>query len=1161
MKLIACRSLAWCTGRSVAKTLLFMKWNAIFLLAFCIQANAGGYAQTVTLSLKDASLETAFKQINKQTGYTFIYTKSTLQKAKRVSVSIQNASLEQALHECFKNQPLAFSFYEKLIIIKENEVRTVAVDQTTTPAAPPPITVSGTITDDKGDPLAGASVKIKNSSGGTATDSAGHFSLTVLSSNTVLVISYTGFTTIEKMVGTQTELSIALMPQIASMTETVVTGYQTQRKADLTGAISVVTMKDVKDIPSGNPMQSLQGRVPGLYIEADGAPSGSNRRILIRGLNTLGDPNPLYIIDGVPTKRPEVLQNLNPNAIQSIQVLKDASASSIYGSRASNGVVIVTTKEAKGNNRLQIQFNSSLTAEKYTTKLSVLNTEQRGRVLWQASINDKTSPAAHAALYTYESHNDQQGMPVLDKVNVVPYLGGGPQSNTPTANTDWQNEVFRTGLITANDITISAGNERSSFLMNLGYFNNEGMVRFTDYKRYTAVINSSTTFFDGALKIGQNLQLSKSAETPVPNDLGGSNVLLNTKFLQPIIPVRTTTGAYAGPIGAGFSDRNNPVHMLDINQNDKNHALNTFGNVYAEIRPIKNLVFRSSFGIDYTSTLSKNIEPIFTEGFLTRTINSLRNDQGHRLNLTFSNTLSYQLELSKHRFNFLLGTEAINEEFQTIGAYREGFAINDVNYYYLDAGTGRATNNGSSTGDRLLSYFGKINYSWEGRYLASVTLRRDGSSRFGENNKYAYFPAATLGWRLSSEEFFRNALPFVSDFKLRAGLGRVGNQEIGDNARFGLYRTNYGSVVNSFQNTGTAYDLLGMGTGSLPSGYVSVQAENPNLKWESTDELNVGVDFGFLDNKLTGSFDIFSRKTRDILILIPYAAIEGEGRNKYLNGATKSNKGFEFVLNYQDAVGDFNYNVYANLSSFQDEITYLPASVVRSYPGNIEKTILGHSQTAIFGYITDGIFQSQAEVDKHAAQPGKGIGRLRYKDLNGDGKIDPLDQDWLGNQLPDFSYGLGANLSYKNFTLSFFLAGVQGIHLPNGVKANTDFVGTQAGMNYGTRTLDAWTPQNSGSMIPAVSLINANDETRTSNYYIENASYLKLRNLQLGYNLPLSLVKRLHLNDLRVYMMGENLFTIFDRKGIDQFTAPDPENPANYYPRPTRFTVGVNLSL
>lgn len=1006
-------------------------------------------------------------------------------------------------------------------------------------------------------PLSGVTISSKNKS--TLTDSNGAFSIEANVGDN-LNISYVGMKPLTFKINKTDNLSIQLEEGDARLDEVVVTGYQTQRKADLTGAISVVSMKEVKDIPSGNPMQSLQGRVPGLYIESDGATSGANRRILIRGLNTLGDPNPLYIIDGVPTKRPEVLQNINPNSIKSIQILKDASASSIYGARASNGVIIITTKEG-GKDRLQIQFNTSVTAEKYFSKLSVLNTEERGRVLWQSSINDKTNPNAHAALYTYESHVDGQGTSILDKVNVVPWLGGGPASKTPTANTDWQDEVYRTGIISSNDISISAGNERSSFLMNLGYFNNEGMVRYTDYKRYTALINSSTSFFDGKIKIGENLQMAKSAETPVPNDLGGSSVLLLAKFLQPIIPVYTTSGDYAGPIGAGFSDRNNPLHMLYINKDDKNHSFNAFGNVFVEIRPIKNLLFRSSLGIDYTDGFNKNIEQAFQEGFLTRTVNSLRYDQSHRLNLTFSNTLNYQQNIGEHRFNLLLGTEAIKEDYLSFNAFREGFAIENIDYYYLDAGTGRSTNSGSGTGSRLLSYFGKLSYSVSDKYLASFTLRRDGSSRFGANNKYAYFPAATLGWRVNNEGFFKNHLAVVSDLKLRVGVGRVGNQDIGDNARFGLYRTNYGTVVQSYQNTGTAYDLLGVGTGSLASGYVSVQAENPNLKWESTDEINFGIDYGFFDNKLSGSFDYFSRKTKDILIQVPYAAIEGEGRNKYLNGATKENKGFEFMLNYQNVVGDFTYSLNANVSSFKDKITFLPASVVRSYPGNIEKNILGQSQTAIFGYITEGIFQNQKDVDDHAVQPGKGIGRLKYKDLNNDGKIDPLDQDWLGNQLPDFAYGLGGSIGYKNFMLSFFLAGVQGISLSNGVKSSTDFVGTVAGMNYGKRTLNAWTPQNPTSTIPAVSLVNANDETRTSNYFIENASYLKLRNLQLGYNLSHDLAQRLRMQDFRLYLLGENLFTIMDKKGINQFTAPDPENPSNYYPRPTRFTIGLNLTF
>ncbi|MFC0772382.1 SusC/RagA family TonB-linked outer membrane protein [Terrimonas alba] len=1006
------------------------------------------------------------------------------------------------------------------------------------------------------EPLQGVSAQTRNKT--VLTDINGKFTIAAVAGETIS-FSYVGMKTLSIRVDHSTKgISIEMEDDVNNMDEVVVIGYKTERKKDLTGSVAVVNVKEIKDIPSGNPMQALQGRVPGLYIESDGRPNGNNRRILIRGLNTLGNTDPLYVIDGVPTKRPEVFQNLNPEAIESIQILKDASAASIYGARASNGVVIVTTKEAKGKEKLQIQFNSSVTQEKYRSSLDVLNTEQRGAALWRASINDKTDPNIHKALYTFDWHTDPQGIPVLDKVNVVDWIGD-PALGVHSANTDWQKVTFRDGIINSNELTLATGSDKSSMLLNVGYFYNKGLVRYSDYKRYNARINTSTKFLKGKLKIGENLQLSKSVETPVPNDLGGASVISLAKFLQPIIPVYTTSGAFAGPpIGAGFSDRNNPLHMLYINRDDKNHLLNVFGNMYAELRLVKNLTLRSNFGLDYASGYNKNIERSFKEGFLSRTVNSLSINQSHRLNLTFSNTANYDLTIRRNRVNILVGTEMVKERFLQTGIYKEGFALQDVDYFNLDAGTGRTTNSGNETGNQLLSYFGKLNYSWDNKYLASVTVRNDGSSRFGENNRFGLFPAASVGWKISDEKFVSDNIKFISNLKLRGGVGLVGNQDIGDNARFGLYETNYGGASGN-RSTGTAYPIAGQNSGALPSGYVSLQAENNNLKWESTQETNIGLDFGFFNETLTGSVDFFKRETKDILIRPPYAAILGEGKSQWVNGATKDNRGFELLVNYQNKIGAFSYSVSGNVSSFKDKITFLPASVVKSYPGNVEKTILSHSQTAIFGYVTDGLFQNQAEVDAHAAQTGKGIGRLRYVDLNKDGKIDPLDQDWLGNQLPDFVYGLNLALSYKKISLSAFLQGVHGIYVFNGIKASTDLIGgSNSGMNYGARVLQAWTPQNTASTIPALSLVNANNESRTSNYFIENGSYLKLRNLQIAYDLH-DYVRKIGINDLRVYVLCQNLLTVKKTKGDSQYTGPDPENPANLYPRPTTYTIGLNL--
>ncbi|HUZ57326.1 MAG TPA: SusC/RagA family TonB-linked outer membrane protein, partial [Hanamia sp.] len=609
---------------------------------------------------------------------------------------------------------------------------------------------------------------------------------------------------------------------------------------------------------------------------------------------------------------------------------------------------------------------------------------------------------------------------------------------------------------------------------------------------------------------------------------------------------------------------------MSTNNWNRNNEFNFFGNLFAEVHPLKNLVFNSNFGYMYDNTYQRQILQEYSDGFISRVVNSLNINQGNELDLTWSNTLNYHLSAGHSRADFLLGTEAITRTYNTQGDYKQGFAIQNNNYFYLNAGTGLTTNSGTSTGDQLLSFFGKINYAWSDKYLASVTLRQDGSSRFGANNRYGLFPAASVGWVISKEPFFRN-VRFISNLKLRAGGGVTGNQEIGDDASLGLYQTNYGTIgqpgpsniwnAQAFANNGTAYDISGAGTGSLSSGYVSVQAANPALKWESTLGFNEGIDFGILQNTISGSFDYFSRKTTNILIQPPYAGIEGEGQTQWVNGASMSNKGWELELGYNGQIGQLSYSINGNLFSFRNKITYLPASVISAYPGDVQQTILGHAPSEMFGYVVQGIFQNQAEITKHATQPGAGVGRLMYKDLNNNGQIDVLDQTWLGNQLPNLNYGLMVNLGYKAFSFSFFLQGIQGNRVNNGTKGATDFVGLNPGVNVGSRTLNAWTPENTKSTIPALSLVDNNDEQRFSSYYVESGSYMKLRNMELGYNVPSKSLQHLGVDRLKVYLMGENLLTIKKTHGSDAFTGPDPENPSSLYPIPRRLTVGVNISF
>ena len=1014
---------------------------------------------------------------------------------------------------------------------------------------------SGTvISKSLGTPLSGVSITSPIKS--VTSDSTGKFSILTKIGET-LSFSFIGMKPFKIEVKSFSILKIELSEDLMNLNEVVVTGYQVQRKIDMTGAVSVVRTSDITNIPAANLITSLQGRVPGVFIEADGRPNGGQRRILVRGLSTLGNTNPLFVIDGVPTLNQQTFQNIDPSLIESLQVLKDAAAGSIYGARASNGVIIVTTKQ--GKEKMQIRLNTSYGIDAFTDKLQVLNVYERGQALWQAAINDKINPAQNAPLYSFISSTNANGVPTLDKVIPVAWIGGNEALMTPGSNTDWQDVVFHNGKIKSTELNISVANKNSSGLFGFSYLDNQGIMKTMQFQKYSGRINTSFNFLNGKVKIGENLQVSYTRNTPDRTDLGGSDMINLSRFMQPILPVYRTDGNWSGPIGAGFSDRNNPLHMLTIYKDNFDKTMNLFGNFYVEAKPIKDLLIRTSFGLDYTNGYNTGIFPNFSTGFLSRTINSMRVDQSHRLNWVWSTTANYTKIFGLHNLNFLLGTEAIKNDFVTLGAIKEGFAIEDLNYYILNAGTGNQTNSGDKTGNQILSYFSKLNYNYSDKYLLAFTLRQDGSSRFGINNQFGIFPSVSAGWRLKNESILKN-VDFLSNLKLRAGWGIVGNQEIGDESSYGNYATNYGALSGNRRNIGSAYDIRGVNGGTLLSGYTQVRRGNPDLRWESTEEKNFGLDFGFFDEKLFGSFDYFNRRTTDILITPPYVATIGAGASQVQNGATLDNKGFEFTFGYRDNTqSGLTYSIGFNVGAFRDKVVYIPASVISGYPGNIEKTILGHSPQELFGYVVHGLFQNQEEVLASATQAGKGIGRIRYKDLNGDGKIDPLDQDWLGNQLPKAEYGINIGLNYKGFDFMLFAQGIYGRMVNNGIKGQTDFLNT--GMNNGIRLLNAWNPQNTSSTIPMLSNANSNNENRMSSYYVERGDYLKLRTAEIGFTLPQKIAQRAHLNALRVFMLGTNLFTIFNKSGSNAFTAQDPSLPGSIYPQPRNVTFGLNITF
>ena len=1046
------------------------------------------------------------------------------------------------------------------------------------------VSVSGTVTAGaSGEGLVGVNILVQGTSQGTTTDTDGGYTINNVASDAVLVFSFIGYETAEINVNGRSTIDVSLgIDVLMAGEELVVTGYKTERKDDLTGAVSVVDLEPVANATKSSPLEALQGRVPGVYIEQSGRASGEVASLLVRGLNTLGNNNPLFIIDGVPTTSPDVFASMDVNTIASVQVLKDASASSIYGARAANGVIIVTTKSGEVG-KVKVNFSSKTMSSNYGRRDTPLTAEERGRAMFQASINDGTDPAAHAAIYTYDWNGDYDN-PQLNKVNITEWVSGDASSDMKAqgpVGTDWQDAVYRTGQMTDNNITISGGTENSQALLGLGYLKSQSVMKYQDFEKMTMRLNSTHKVANGFLTVGQNLTLATTSEVPEPTDLGGAGMFGLARSMQATLPVYTESGDWSGPLGAGYSDRNSPLHMLYIHRKNRDNRRKAFGNVFAEISPIENLRVRSSFGLDYTNSHDWWVEETYQTGFLGRSVNSLDELNADRINWTFSNTATYDLEFGDSRASVLVGTEAIKENYHYQRGYKESFVLNDDYDYILNmsAGTGLQTVQGTTTGYQLLSYFGKVNYAFSNRYLASATLRYDGSSRFGSDNAWGAFPAFTLGWRINNEPFF--TVDAISNLKLRVGYGQVGNQEIGNEARFGLYKPNYSAMGDlrspewtaTWLGQGTAYDLNGVNTGTLPSGFSKEQTGNSALKWETTEEINVGIDYGFNDEKIFGSFDYFTRETKDILIKPPSPAAAGEGAERYENGATIENAGFEFTLGLRGDAGGFSYNITGLISAAEDKITYLPDAVVKAYAGNVEQTIIGRSQTSIFGYESDGIFQNQSEVDGHAEQIGKGVGRVKYVDRNGDGKVDSYDQTWLGTTLPIAEYGINVELRYNDFTLTSFMSGIHGQYRGDSyIGFNTR---VSNGMNFGQSALtETWTKQNPDRTQPALSLVGPNDEGRTASRTITNHSYFKLRNVQLSWRIPSELRSGLGIPPITVYVMGENLWLTYQKTGERKFWGQDPESRGGSgtrdtiidrgqarSPIPTRISFGLNWDL
>ena len=1011
------------------------------------------------------------------------------------------------------------------------------------------ITVKGNVTSKTdGQPIIGASViETISTTNGTITDFDGNFTLSV-PTNATLKISYIGYKPVT--VKAAASIQVLLEEDTQMVDEVVVTGYTTQRKADLTGAVSVVKVDEIQKQGENNPVKALQGRVPGMNITADGNPSGT-ATVRIRGIGTLNNNDPLYIIDGVPSKAG--MHELNGNDIESIQVLKDAASASIYGSRAANGVIIITTKQGR-KGQIKINFDASVSASMYQSKLDMMNTEQYGRTLWQANVNSGKNPNANSIGYQYDWGYNAEGYPVLDNIYVPKFID---DANTiATGDTDWFDEITRTGFIQQYNLSLSNGTERGNYFFSLGYYKNDGLIKYTNFDRISARINSDYKVIDNILTIGEHFTLNRTTEVQAPG-----NIMSDAMIALPMIPVHTVDGTNWGGPNSTMPDRQNVARIIYDNRNNRYTYWRLFGDAYVNLNPVKGLNIRSTFGLDYAQKYQRNFTLPYNTGFLNSDKDAVEMKQEHFTKWMWNAVATYELEIGKHRGDVMAGMELNREDDINFAAYREGFAILTPDYMYPSAGVGQSQASGGAGGFSLVSFFGKLNYSYADKYLLSFTLRRDGSSRFGSNNKYATFPSVSLGWRISQEAFMEKTKDVIDDLKIRAAWGQTGNQDIENYARYSIYESKYGT--GNPPTYGTSYDITGSNGGSLlPSGFVRTQIGNDDIKWETTTQTNVGMDFSLFNQTLYGSAEYYYKKTTDILIKPSYIGILGEGGGQWRNAGSMENKGFEFNLGYRNKTAfGLSYDINANLGLYRNKILFVPGEVASTgdFGGDGVMNIIGHSINMRAGYIADGIFKSQEEVDNHADQTGKGVGRIRYKDLDNNGVIDTKDQTWIGNPNPDFTYGLNIYLEYKNFDLTMFWQGVQGVDIISDVKKKSDFwsASNVGFLNKGTRLLNAWSPTNPNSTIPALTRSDTNNEQRVSTYFVENGSFLKLRNIQLGYTVPAVISKKLRMERLRFYCSAQNLLTIKSK----DFTGEDPENPNFSYPIPVNITFGLNIGF
>jgi len=1131
------------------KLLLAMKLTFVLLFFSLMQVSASSFAQKVSLSLKEVSLDKAFKTVRKQSGFNILYNAEMLAGARPVTVNIKDASVKEAMDNILKEQGLTYNIIDNNIIISKNS---------RTAASVVPVTVTGIIRDEKNQPLPGVTIKIKDTQLAVMSNIDGSYKITVPDNSAVLVYSFIGYVTQEVPVGNNTEISITLKEKNTGLNEVVVIGYGTARRAEITSSISSISAKDIKDIPQAGADQMLQGKLAGVTVSNNGGQPGGGVSVTVRGITTINGNEPLYVVDGVILEaasssiafdklggmpgqtRQSAIAGINPNDIQSIDVLKDASAQAIYGSRAANGVVIITTKRGKVN-------ESKITYDAYYGRQNVQK---------YLPLMDLSEFAAYN-----NAVNKEIGQTL--GVNVTP-LGEFAKPSILGKGTSWQDAIFQQGTIQNHQLGFSGGQGKTTYYLSLNYFDQTGTIIASGYKRYAMRFN-----LDHEIKPWLKVGLSSSATRNKQRITltNGSEAVVNLAVQNsPAAPVTNPNGDYAATVtigGYNFGNANNPVATAELRK-ITNQSTQGVINTFAEILFNKYLTLKNELNVNYNFSEGEAFQPYVAaaDGRIIYSPSQLVLSQNPNLYVAVKNYVNFNRQFGKHLITAQLGHESQEGNSSSLSVRRQNLTLN-LESIGAGAAEGQSIDGGKNTW-AIESYFARAGYSFDNRYSLNVSMRRDGSSSFGPNKRYGYFPAASVGWTVTNEKFATN-WKHLDYLKLRFGAGAVGNQNSGAN--------NYSTNIRLFSTAP-------FGAGGIPDN-----VGNPALAWEAVKTFNAGIDAGLLGNRLEFSVDVYKKITTDMLMLANLPIFTGIGANwndikaPWVNAGRMTNTGIDVSLTSHNInAHGFTWNTSVVFSHFKNVLNALNSeqSALQTFTEYnnavlLTRTVPGGPVGRFYGFVTDGLFGSVNEINNSPDQgltvspTGTWIGDIKYKDLNGDGKIDANDMTFIGNPNPKFTYGITNTFSFKNFDVSIFLQGSYGGDILNYTRKTTEGL-RNSNFNQLKTVTNRFSLDNQGGTLPRYNQWHENN-LRISDRFIEDGSYLRIQNVSIGYNLPARWAAKVKMTNAKIFVTGQNLYTFTKYTGYDPELGSYNSNALmqnvdlGNYPNPRSVTIGINTTF